>query len=90
MNSTMLLANAPAQAKSQLHSLKLTARSIGVYVNTDKTVFMSFNHGDVLSSLNDRPVKLANQFIYLGNNISFTDSDFNICLGKHGPLLTGY
>ena len=38
-----LLANAPTQAESQLHSLEQAAGDIGLHVNTDKTGFMCFN-----------------------------------------------
>ena len=37
-----LLANIPAQTKSLLHSLLQVARDIGLFVNSDKTEFMSF------------------------------------------------
>ena len=37
-----LLADIPAQAESLLHSLEEAAKNIGLYVNSDKTEFMSF------------------------------------------------
>ena len=38
-----LLANTPAQAESQLHSLERAADSIRFPINADKTEYMSFN-----------------------------------------------
>ena len=38
-----LLANTPAQAKSQLNSLDQAERGIGLYVNAKKTELMSWN-----------------------------------------------
>ena len=36
----------------------------------------------VLSQLNGKPLKLVDQFTYLGSNISSTESHVNICLDK--------
>ena len=38
-----LLANTPAQAETQLHSLGRAAGGIGLHVNADKTEYMCFN-----------------------------------------------
>ena len=47
-NDIVLLANTPAQAESQLQSLKWAAGGIGHYVNADKTEYMCFNQrGDI-------------------------------------------
>ena len=43
---------------------------------------MCFNKEGVISRLNDKPLKLVDQFIYLGSNISSTDSDVHICIDK--------
>ena len=37
-----LLADTPAQAESQLHSLEKAAKNISLYVNSDKTEFICF------------------------------------------------
>ena len=58
------------------------ASSIDLYVKSDKTKSMRFNQDGVISSLNGRPLKLVVQFIYFGCNISSTESDVNIYLGK--------
>ena len=45
--------------------------------------FICFNQNGVLySSLNGKPLKLVDQFIYLSSNISSTESNVNICIGK--------
>ena len=72
----------PSQAKSLLHHLEQAARGISLCINSDKTKFVSFNRDSAMSSLNDKPLKLVDQFIYLGSNISSTENDVNICIGR--------
>ena len=43
---------------------------------------MCFNENGTISSLNSKPLKIVDQFIYLDNNISSTGSDINIILDK--------
>ena len=43
---------------------------------------MCFNQDGTTSSLNEKPLKSVDQFLYLGSNISSTESDVNICTGK--------
>ena len=43
---------------------------------------MYFNQNCVISSLKDKPLKLVDQFIYIGSNISSTESHVNIRIGK--------
>ena len=76
-----LFTNILNQAESQLHNLKQTARGIGLNVNSDKIVFMFYQDGPI-SSLKSNPLKLVNQFILLGSNISSTESDVNIHVEK--------
>ena len=45
------------------------------------------NQNSAFSSLNGKPLKLADEYIYLGNNISSTESDGNICIGKAGTTI---
>ena len=52
-----------------------------LYVNSDKTGFMYLKKNGVIFTLNGKPLKLLDQFIYLGSNI-FTESDVSICIGK--------
>ena len=46
-----LLANISAQAEFRLHSLEQTTRSIGLFVNLDKTEVMCFNQDGAISHL---------------------------------------
>ena len=41
-----------------------------------------FNQDDAISSLDIKPLKFVDKFKYLGSNISSTESDVNICIGK--------
>ena len=61
-----------------LYSLKQATRNISLYVYSDKTEFMCFKQDGGISSLNDKPLKLVDQFIDLGSNISPTKDDFSI------------
>ena len=47
---------------------------------------MNFNQDEAMPSQNSDPLKLVDQFIYLGSNISSTE--INV-LVKHGNLLIG-
>ena len=73
----VLLANTPDQTKSLLHSLKQAAGGIGLNLNANKTEFMCFKQEGAISTL-----KFVDQFTYLGSNISSTESNVNIYIGK--------
>ena len=77
-----LLTNTPAQALP--HSLEQAARGIDLYVNTNKTVFMCFKQDGAIPILRSKPWKLVDQFTYLGSNISSTERDVNVGIGKNG------
>ena len=55
---------------------------LGLYMDLDKTEFMCFNQDGAISSSNEKPLKSTDQFIYLGSNISSTESDVNIHVSK--------
>ena len=57
-----LLGNIRAQAKSLLHSLDQATRSIGFYMNSDKTKFMCFKQNRAFHTLNNEHMKLVGQF----------------------------
>ena len=57
------LANAPAQAESQLHSLEKAAESISLYVNSNKTKYMCFNREGAISTLDGRSLKLVDKLM---------------------------
>ena len=76
-----LLENKSVQAESLLHRLMEAVRGIVLFVNWDKTEFVSFNQGATLSLLYGKPLKLVNQLIYFGSNISSSERDVNIRIG---------
>ena len=83
----VLFANSPAQAESYLYCQEQAARNIGLYVNSDKTRSMCFNKDGPISLLNDKSQKLADQFTYLGRNISSIESDVYISIGNVGTAI---
>ena len=64
---TTLLANAPAQAETLLHSLEWAAAGIGLNINEHKTEYMCFNQTGDISTLNGSSLKLIDKFTYLGS-----------------------
>ena len=76
----------PAQVEFLLHSLEQAARDIGFDMTLDKTDEICFYGNGTVSSLNDKPLKLLDEFIYLGSNISSTEREIDI----HKLLLIGY
>ena len=77
-----ILANAPAQAETQLHSLGRAAVGIGLHVNAHKTEYMCFNQTGDISTLNGSSLKLVDNFTYLGSTVSSTETDINTRLTK--------
>ena len=49
-------------------------------------MFARFNEDGALSSLNGKPPKFVDQFIYLGSNISSTEGHVTIRIGKPWTL----
>ena len=76
------LANSPVQVESLLHSLERAAGGIRLYVNADKTEYMSFNQKSDISTLKGCPLKLVDKFIYFGSSASSTENDINMRLAK--------
>ena len=72
-----IMANAPAQAETLLHSLERAAAGIGLYVNAHKTECMCFNQRGDISTLNGSSLKLVDMFTYLGSSVSSTKTDIN-------------
>ena len=69
-----LIANTFAQGEKLLRSLQQGRKGIGLDMKSDKTN-ACFNQ-NISSSLNDKPLKLVDQFIYLGSSIS---SNWKLC-----------
>ena len=82
VDNLVLPANTPAQAKSLLLNLEKAARGIVLYTNSEESECMCINQDDSKSSLNVKLLKLIDQFIYLGSNISSTERNINICIVK--------
>ena len=77
-----LLAKAPAQAKTLLHSLEQADAGIGLHVNAHKMEYMCFNQTGNISTLNGSSLKLVNKFTYLGSSVSSIERDINTQLAK--------
>ena len=76
------LANAPAQAETQLHNLERASAGIGINFNADKTEYMCFNERSDISTLNVSSLKQVDKFTYLGSSVSSTEIDINTQLAK--------
>ena len=79
-----LLANTSAQTESLLHSLEQAARGIGfsvcIQIKQTPYVFKSYLHIKWQTPEINRPVHMHS--MYIGSNISSTERDVNICIGK--------
>ena len=73
-----LLANAPNQAETLLHSLERAAAGIGLHVNAHKTEYMCLNQTGVISTLNGSSLKLVDKFTYLGSSVSSSGTDIDM------------
>ena len=81
-NDIAILANVPAQAETQPHSLERAAAGIDLRVNAHKTEYMCFNQTDNISTLNGISLKLVNKSTYLGSSVSSTETDIDTHLAK--------
>ena len=73
---------------SLLHSVKTTAREIGLYINADKTEFIFLNQdtSDRMKSLNGKKISQVDDFKYLGSYTASTEHDIDIRLKKLGSI----
>ena len=76
-NDMALLANAPTQAETQLHSLGRETAGIGLHVNAHKTEYICFNQTGDVFTLNGSSLKLVDKFTYLGSCVSSTETDID-------------
>ena len=81
-NDIALLANAPSQVETLLHSLVLTADGIGLHVNALKTEYMCINQAGDISRLNGSSLKPVDTFTNPGRSASSNDTDINTRLAK--------
>ena len=77
-----IMANAPAQAETLIHSLERAATSIGLHVNAHKMEYMCFNQTGDISTRNGSCLKLVDKFTYLGSSVSSTETDIDMWLTK--------
>ena len=77
-----ILANTPDQAETLLHSLERAAANIGLYVNAHKTEYMCYNQTGDISTREGTPLKLVDQFTYLGSSVESTEKDIEWRLAK--------
>ena len=73
-----LFTNRPAQAESLLYNLEQAVGTIGLSVWATKAAFMCFNREEASSTFSGKPLNLVDIFVYLGSNISSTETNFNI------------
>ena len=73
-----ILANAPAQAETLVHSLERAAAGIGLHVNAHKSESMCFDQTGEISTLGGCSLKLVDKFTYLGSSISLTEKDIDM------------
>ena len=77
-----ILANAPAQAETLLHSLEWAATGIGLHVNAHTTEYMCCNQIGNISTLGGCSLKLVDKFTYQGSSVSSTEKDIDMRLTK--------
>ena len=77
-----ILANAPTQAETLLHSLERAVTVIGLHVNAHKTEYMCFNQTGDISTIGGSSLKLVDKFTYLGSSVSSTEKDIDTRLTK--------
>ena len=77
-----LLANAPDQAETLLHSLEWAIAGISLHVNAYKTEYMCFYQTGDISTLNCSSLKLVDEFTYLRSSVSSTKTDTDTRLAK--------
>ena len=88
-DDTAILANAPAQAETLLHSLERAAAGIGLHVIAHKTEYMCFNQTGDISTLNGSSLKLVDKFTYQGSSVSSTKTDITTRLEKTWTAING-
>ena len=81
---TAILANAPTQAETPLHSSEWVAAGIGLHVNAHKTEYKCLNQTGDISTLGGSSLKLVDKFTYPGSRVSSTEKDIDTQLAKAG------
>ena len=81
-NDIAILANAPTQAETLLHSRERAAAGIGLHINAHKTEYMCFNQTGDISTWNGSSLKLVDKYTNLGSSVSSTEKDIDTRLTK--------
>ena len=63
------IANTPALIETLQNSLERAAAGIGFHVNANKTKYICFNQRSDISTLKSGPLKLVDEFSYLGSSV---------------------
>ena len=77
-----LLANAPDQGETLLHSLEWAAAGISLHVNAHKTEYMCDNQTGNISTLDGTSLKLIDKFTYRGSSVSLTEKSHQYATSK--------
>ena len=84
-----LMTDTISDATYLLHHIEKTAKEIGLYINANKTEFISYNQEGIIHSLEGKNIKSVQDFTYLGSNIASTERDIDIRIGKAWGALNG-
>ena len=75
-----LTSNTLEQAQLFLLKVESMAATIGLYLNEDKTGYMSSNSPESqIVTLSGKPIKEVDDFMYLGSWIESSKKDLNVC-----------
>ena len=77
-----LLSDTIGEATAILHLVETAASKIGLYINSGKTEFITYNQNGAINSKGGH-IKCVNDFSYLGSNIQSTKKDIDIDLSDY-------
>lgn len=72
-----------------LHGIEQTAQEVGLYINSKKTEYMTFNLDGEVRSLGGNVLKHVSDFVYLGSNIESSKKDVEVRKAKAWSALNG-
>ena len=75
VDNQVQLANTPIQAESRRNSPESAAECISLNGNENKIEYLNFNQKGDISNQSCKPLKIKDQLIYFGSNISSTEND---------------
>ena len=78
-----LISDTVVQAQEFLESLEKSAAAVGLYLNEDKTKFMSSGlDAPIITSASGLSLEHVQDFVYLGSHLKSSEYDFNIRKAK--------